>query len=61
MTSADASALDDYVQEQTLATGVRRGDVDAKLVLRAEARRRFAGMAGSAAAIMEEIDRGLPE
>jgi hypothetical protein len=53
-------ALDDYVLEQTLSAALRAGDRAAVDVLRAEARRRFAGQFGLGPALMGERrdDRG---
>jgi hypothetical protein len=54
MTEGDAVRLDDYVLEQRLGEALRAGDRPAVDVLRAEARRRFAGMFGLARALMDD-------
>jgi hypothetical protein len=54
MTDVDAQRLDDYVLEIALANAVRAGDRVKIDVLRAEARRRFAGMHGLPTTLMED-------
>ena len=54
MTAADARALDDYCLEERLRDAVRDGQAADVVVLRQEARRRFAGMFGLPPAIMED-------
>jgi hypothetical protein len=49
-----AARLDDWTLEQTLSAALRAGDRPAVDVLRAEARRRFAGQFGLGPALMGE-------
>jgi hypothetical protein len=54
VTAADARALTDHVLAEDLRAAVLAGDQDASATLRAEARRRFAGMLGLPGRLMGE-------